>query len=278
MAKRIQVAWMTIVVFGALGQAPDSSNLSAKVLAFDVASIRLHKPRPGEYSLQGFTRDGFRATNIWVKQIILTAYGIDDPAMTENSYSIPGAPSWVQSDPYDLQAKISDVNLAELDKLSQKEQLARKRLMLQSLLADRFQLKVHFVPKEVPCHALVLAKNGPKNMKEQPEDAKLKVSWSDWNHVQYGAMPLVGFMALLSGIEQCPVSDKTGLPGHYDFSLAFARDSSTPGRGAPDPSRQDTSLPPLFTALQEQLGLKLQPEKVQVQSLVIDHIERPSEN
>ena len=141
--------------------------------------------------------------------------------------------------------------------------------MLQALLAERFQLKFHSEAKEVSGYALLVAKNGPK-LKPSPPDAQggmrmntpgqtVAMTVTKWSMEQLARQ--------FSGQTQQPVLDKTGLAGEYDFQLMFVPDGAS-----------DTSAPELLTAIQEQLGLKLEPTKVPIEVLVIDHAEKPSEN
>lgn len=152
--------------------------------------------------------------------------------------------------------------------------------MLQALLADRFKLEVHQEPSEIDCYALVLGKSGPRNMKKEPDDEEPNLSWAGLGtEVAAHAFPFGAFVATtLSAQVGCPIVDKTGLAGKYDFAVKWSLDSSSmsgPDGGASPP---DTSGPTIFTALEEQLGLKLERIKVPSEQLVIDHIERPTEN
>jgi uncharacterized protein (TIGR03435 family) len=202
-----------------------------------------------------------------------------DPELGPNL--IPGAPKWIRTDWYDVRAKISESDIEVLSKLSPDKQEDYKRQLIQSLLADRFKLKAHLVTKESLAYELVLARNGPKMKKATPGE-KEGVDWVDSGDGQYHGTPVAPLLMLLQMLEKCPVSDKTGLTGKYDFELKWARDPATispPGTSSvPSPSSDDSARPSIFTALQEQLGLKLVPIKAQLQSIVIDHIEKPSAN
>lgn len=214
----------------------------------------------------------FTATAATVRALLRLAYRIQD-------YQLIGAPAWLSTERYDITAKAED-NPAPL-----------QQELLRTLLADRFQLSVHNETREMPVFALVLAK----------ADGKLgpRLIQSDFDCAAYAAAPhaLPGpgatpacatniGMGKLSGksipMTQLATSlapfvnrftiDKTGLTGRFDVELTW-----TPERVA-DATPGDSSGPSIFTALQDQLGLKLAPEKGLVDVLVVDHVEKPSAN
>jgi uncharacterized protein (TIGR03435 family) len=155
--------------------------------------------------------------------------------------------------------------------------------MLQSLLADRFKLKPHHETKQAPAYVLVLAKNGAK-MKKEPDDTTTEYTHSDRTYITYHAAPINDLAARLTFLMGRPVLDKTGLTGKYDIALQWMPDSGQASMPGPDSGQQgnapppDSSGPSIFTALQEQLGLKLESITAPVEHIVIDHVERPSEN
>jgi bla regulator protein blaR1 len=182
-----------------------------------------------------------------------------------------GGPDWLGSDDYEIQAKIEDSLYAAMQKMSPAQQREQVDLMEQSLLADRFKLKVHFETREMPVYALTIAKGGPKLIPAKDgESSRLSVRQNEmtaravtldqWIHSPF----LGGRM----------VVDQTGLTGTYDFTLTWSEQSISSGIG----EGSGTDAPSLFTAVQEQLGLKLIPAKAPVEVIVIDHIDRPSEN
>jgi uncharacterized protein (TIGR03435 family) len=143
-------------------------------------------------------------------------------------------------------------------------------VMLKKLLADRFKLKVHLEPKEMPVYALVVAKDGPKaalKSTDTPDDP----NFAGANFVlKAHAAPMGRFCAMLQrDMFDRPCLDKTGLPGKFDFELEF---------DARRPRPEDSDKPDIFTAVQEQLGLKLEATKGTVEGVVIDGVDRPSEN
>jgi uncharacterized protein (TIGR03435 family) len=170
--------------------------------------------------------------------------------------------------------------------------------MLQALLADRFKLSIHRETKELPVYALVAAKNGPK-LQEAKADATYPNGIKGPDGVARGGMmrigggevtgqglPIANLTRMLSQQLGRTVIDKTGLTGKYDFTLQWTPDESQGpmfkgADGAPpggNPAPPESSGPSLFTAIQEQLGLKLESQKGPVEIIVIDHVEKPSQN
>lgn len=254
-----------------------------KTFTYDVASVRAHKPgyRP-TFGKASFTPDTFIGTNVLVQQLIVMAYDLRDPLLTLRSNLIPGGPQWIQSDWYDIQAKMSDESVAEMAKLTPEQRDARQRLMLQSLLAQRFKLEVGHEIKQSSAYQLIVAKSSSKDLREDTDDGAQSITWSDGEDGrkgEYRRAPISLLIRLLENLLRVPVLDKTGLTGKYDFTLEWMRDPSTmppppPGYAPPDSSSGLT----IFSALQQELGLKLVPVKIPISGLVIEHIERPSEN
>lgn len=239
-----------------------------------------------------FTPDGLEATNVTLGMLIPAAYGIE-------RHQMAGGPGWLESDHYDVNAKMDSATADALRKLSKEEAILARQHMLQALLADRVKLAIHRETKELPIYALVIAKNGPKLKEAKPGDTYPNGIKRPDGIARAGLMRMRGgdFVAqglamstvvrLLSQRLGRPVVDKTSLPGLYDFTLKWTPDESEgamfkgteggqPGAGATAPP--ESSGPSLFTAIQEQLGLKLESQKGPVEILVIDHVEKPSEN
>ncbi len=160
---------------------------------------------------------------------------------------------------------------AALQKLPPKEQSEQRRLMLRALLADRFKLKVHQETKILPLYQLVIAKGGPK-LKESHAS---KTTTNGIGRLTAQRMTMASLTRILTVVTDRLVVDKTGLTAEYDFDLRWTPDDLQESAGE---IPEAVSGPSIFTALKEQLGLKLQPAKGPVDILVIDHIERPSEN
>jgi uncharacterized protein (TIGR03435 family) len=253
---------------GQSGTASQTASAEAKVPAFDVVSIKPNKSGSGNNSTN-FSNNSFSATNISVKMLLEDAYGVKQDLI----YGLPG---WANSDRFDIQAKIVEPDLDLLKNLS----LKRARAMLQALLVDRFQVKVHTETKTLPVYELVVVKDGPKFKESAPEGSPEDKSP---NGVGRGSMtvqntdltghaiPLASLANMLTDQLHRTVLDKTGLTGQYDLLLKWTADDATD-------ASPDSSTPSIFTALQEQLGLKLQSSKGPVDTLVVDHVEMPSEN
>jgi uncharacterized protein (TIGR03435 family) len=246
---------------GALSATTSSAaqDTEAKKPVFEVASIRPNKAGGG--ASVRFLPSGFSASNLNTRNLLMMAYGIRSPDLVE------GMPGWASTDPFDIEAKMDAETFEALQKLPPKERSAQRRAMLQSLLVDRYKLKVHYETKEIPIYELVVAKSGFK-LKPSTLAGDTDSSMGDGEFIAK-SMPLAGLAMTLSAEAGRIIEDKTGIQGSYDITLQWAPDQNR----APDDTR-----PPLFTALQEELGLKLESAKAPAQILIIDRIEKPSEN
>jgi bla regulator protein BlaR1 len=209
--------------------------------------------------------------------LITSAYNL--PVGSGNR--ILGGPDWLRQDidQFEIQAKIEDSEYAVMQKMTPAQQHERVALMEQSLLADRFRLKVHFETREMPVYALVVAKSGAKlNPAKNEEPSRI----STLGNEQGIAMTATGvtleqfvLSPLLTGPSGRPVVDQTGLKGAFDFTLKW-----TPEQLAASAAAKEVvaGAPSFFTAIREQLGLLLVPSKAPVEVIVIDHIEQPSAN
>lgn len=253
--------------------ASQATDAAAKSPAFEVAAIKPNKSGGGG-SRSSF--DGIRltATNISVKSLIeYDAYGIPAP-------QILGGPNWLASDRFDIEAKVDDALVAEMAKLDREQRNQMERQMFQQLLADRFKLVVHHETKELPVYALVVAKGGPKLTASKDPD---KGTSSSSGNARMTATNITMEKLAQSLTQNLArelgrvVIDKTGIEGKYDVALTWGPESNS----AAMVNASNEGSPPgpsIFTAIQEQLGLKLESSKGPVQTLVIDHIEQPSEN
>ncbi len=238
---------------------------------FEVATIKpnLSTDRGIDYILD--PNAGRLALTATVQWMACYAYDI------KPQYYCSGGPDWTRTQRFDILAKVDQTRIAAIKKMPEKQQDAEYRLMLRSLLTDRFKLQIKRETKEMPIYALVVAKNGPKltpAVVNQPDQGPSVHSSSDGSMLKLIAKnePMDGIAATLeeqSNIQRM-VINKTGLHGGYDFELTWQREDPT----------TDTAISGLsiFTALQEQLGLKLEPQKGPADVLVIDHIEKPSAN
>jgi uncharacterized protein (TIGR03435 family) len=269
-----------------LGCAAQSKDSTAPILkAYDVASIKQNRSGRPEIFFN-FVPSGFIARNVRLRQVIELAYQVEDN-------QISGAPNWINSQAFDIEAKMDSSIAHELSQLGEEPRMQENRSMLQSLLADRFKLRVHREAKELPTYALVIAKNGPKVHEAKPGDAYsdgVKDNghpmgaglWLNGNELTGQGVRMADLARELTGDLGRTVVDQTELTGRYDFTLKWsAFESQPPGatHDATDAASASTdSEPPIFTAIQEQLGLRLISRRGQVRILVIDHVERPSPN
>jgi uncharacterized protein (TIGR03435 family) len=250
---------------------------TAAPLAFDVVSVKPHAMRPGtmmfRFSDGGplhVTGNTFNPPASTLSELLIDAYDV-------KAYQISGLPAWAQSpngDHFDVQAKSERVPTPD-----------ELRQMLQTLLADRFQVKLHKERKDLPVYALVLAKGGSKLRKLTAEEAaaanapRERSSAAAVNSADRPAVingTLIGLIRLISLGVDLPVIDHTGLPaGTYESANLnwgqFGRDKRG---GAPD-AEDGLSI---FAALQRELGLKLEPRKEPLEMLVIDRAEKPTAN
>jgi uncharacterized protein (TIGR03435 family) len=243
--------------------APVSQNMSAKAPAFTVAAIRPDKSGYGSWQ-GGPTPYGYSAKNVPVSELISFAYNLRCDGQ------LLGLSGWADSDRFDVEARMDEDDAAAFQKLRGQQQREQAALMLRPLLADRFKLKVHHETRVLPVYALVIAKGGFK-LKESHEPGNLDGMGMNRGFIGVHASRIGG--RVLEGLSDAAgriVIDKTGLTGYYDITLRWTPDGS---------QTSDPNAPPdLFTALEEQLGLKLVSTKAPVDVLVVDHIERPTEN
>jgi len=261
---------------------------TATVPVYEVASIRPRKFGSGGMISWDFRPDGFTAKNITLQMLIRMAYGVED-------YQISGAPKWLNAETYNVEAKLDGTVADKLRKMTFDQRSVEQQPMLQALLVDRFKLTLRRESKEPPAYALVIAKNGPKVQEARPGDTypngmKDLEGHGHGDIMRFGRGLLTGqgvpiaFLVRMLSQQQLgrPVLDKTGLKSNYDFTLQWTPDENrTPTvgqQGNENTPPPESSGPSIFTAIQEQLGLKLEAQKGPAEVLVIDHVERPSEN
>ncbi len=258
-------------------------------LFFEVASVKPNTSGERNGMLRRNPGGRMNAANMPLRQIIVFAY--QPPPFT-----LVGGPAWINDERYDIAAKL-DGDPAPLPPGSGPDHMM---LATRSLLADRFKLKLHKETRDLEVYALVMAKPGG------PPGSGLKLSTEDCSpeamrarlagggaalpapgapflcgarmgpgRLQMSGMPIAVLVSTLGGLAGRPILDRTGLQGNWDALVTYAID---PGRGAPPPDAAppDPNAPSIFTALQEQLGLKLESAKAPMEVLVIDSIERPT--
>lgn len=258
--------------------AHSAPTTTAPTLHFDVASIRPTDPNTRGWRLE-FTVDGLDAQRVTLRMLIKEAYAAYEDGR------ILGGPSWLDTDHFDIRARLDPAEIPTYKDLS----LAQRREMLRALLAERFQLAIHPEQRSFPAFALRIAKGGPKLQKSQEPESLFngvkgydaQVTRSRRGLLEGKNFPMRDLARDLEYPAQRYVVDETGLKDRYDFLLQWTPmdTSANPidtGNGAGDPSR--TSYPSLFQALEQELGLKLEPTKTTVEVYVIDHAQPPSSN
>ena len=283
----------------AQSQAPD-----AAAPAFEVASVKPNKSGPGPTMLGIQPGGRFTATNIPLRLLIRNAYQVQDSQLV-------GGPAWITSDRFDIMAK-AEGDVPPPDPGGPPGPPGVMTLMLRTLLADRFKLVVHHETRELPIYALVIARSdgklgpqlrpaavdctsvmaaarargGPPPAPPQPGERPSCGMRFGLGQMAAGGFPLSQFANSLSQFVQRMVIDRTGLTGSFDLDLTWTPDQlpqRAPGTPADQPLRVngvdiDPNGPSIFTAVQEQLGLKLDSQRGPVDVLVIDSVEHPTEN
>jgi len=275
MTKRAGVSSALVLLIAAIA-APQE-----KRSEFEVASVKPNTSGNMMVMIRPPAGGRFTATNARLKMLVALAYNV-------RNFEISGGPGWLDTDGFDIEAKASDPKL-NLDGL---------RPMLQSLLEDRFQLKVRRETREVPVYAITLPK-GTSKLPEAKEGGCREMSpdkppppppapgqfpptpcggfFMGPNHLEGGRISMTQFANALTNILGKPVIDKTSFTGTFDVKLDFAPEG-TALAGVRPPENSDTSSPNIFTALQDSLGVKLESTKGPGNMLYIDHAEKPSEN
>jgi uncharacterized protein (TIGR03435 family) len=239
-------------------------------LVFDVATIKPSNPaNPGRSILVG--RGGsnlFTTTNTTLNDLLTFAYDI-------HLRQIVGGPSWLESERFDITAKPESEGIPNATQL---------RAMVQKLLAERFSLAFHSEKREMPAYVITIGKEGPKLTKNESGGNLPGFGGRGPGAVVVRNSSMVEFAGFLQArILDRPVVDQTGVTGKFDFTLEWRPDLSqagpaAPGGPAPQLPPEVEARPDLFTAIQEQLGLKLESSRAPVQAYVIDKVEKPSEN
>jgi len=260
------------ILIGILNAPRIRAQATAPQLRFEVASIKPASPSDTfKARLELLPGGGLRVGNSSLMHLITFAYDVPESRVS-------GGPKWLETERYDILAKLegSDSTVATGNSQGRMAQnQARERL--RSLLAERFKLVIHQEAKEGPVLALVMAKGGPKiQPSKQSEDIPPGTMRSATQiNARRGTMGML--CAVLSNWMRRPVLNQTGLTGNYDYVLKYAPD---PGESAlfPETNPSDASGPSIFTALQEQLGLKLESQRGSLDVIVIDRVEKPTEN
>jgi uncharacterized protein (TIGR03435 family) len=237
-------------------QNPTPIQQNAAPTAFEVVSIR-----PSDPDIKVLTSNAdpnnFKMTGTTLMLLVMNAYDLHD-------FQIEGAPTWMKSAHFDITAKVeAPASTGESEDWSARQKLLQARL--QSLLADRFKLRVHKSSKEMPAYGLVVAKGGP-NLQTSTKNTGYRTGPGLF---VCSATSTIDLADMLTDVVNRTVLDQTKLTGEYAFNLKWNPNETT---------NTTSDLPGIFTALQEQLGLRLVPTKGPVEVLTIDHVETPSEN
>jgi uncharacterized protein (TIGR03435 family) len=255
--------------------------------SFEVSTVKPSDTSKPGHSLM-MSKDKFETQAQTVRAMILFAYGLN----AGSDQQVTGGPAWIGTAQWDVEAKEDPETVEKLTKLSQEDRVEAVRHMVQQLLADRFKLKVHHEMKELPVYSMTVAKGGVK-MTPTPPEPPLPPNEDGTPRKPRGSGIRMSGKGELEGINAGPsilasvlgrqpeiggrmVLDKTGLTGRYDFKLKWVSDAGM--NGADSGAASDSLGVSLFTAMQEQLGLKLEATKDSVDTIVIDSAEMPTEN
>ena len=260
--------------------------------SFEVASIKPADPSERSRG-RGFSSPDpgqFHVISMTAKGMIRFVFGLKD-------FQLVGGPDWADSKEYDIDAKVEDSLAKRIQTMSRPERQQQERMMLHSLLDERFKLRISHVTKIEPEYALVVAKGGqkltPTAWVPPPSGAPgaqalpgkgphLLLNNGNISAVAQPVSGLADLLAFMPEIEGHLVVDQTGIKGNYDYTVQFSSEALdqkfAQEAGAPPPSQSNDSGPSIFTALEEQLGLKLQMTKGPVDIYTIEHIEEPSDN
>jgi len=270
-------------------QAPQAAP-AVSMLEYDVVSVKEFKASGNDLgSSWGWDPGGLTAMNLSLRSLICLAWGI-------NSYQLSGGPGWLDTALFQIQAKTDEATAEKLKQLTPDQGRAMQKRMLQAILTDRFKLTLRHETRPLPGYALVVAKGGSRlHEVAATDDDSNAVKGRDGTPLSRGswtmnsengsvvhtghAVAIEMLITQLAATVNRKVNDETGLKGVYDFKLRFAQDrglSADPGFSG-NASGPD-AVPTLFDALQEQLGLKLEPRKVADDALIVEHVEMPTEN
>jgi uncharacterized protein (TIGR03435 family) len=265
------LAWTALPVPRLCAQERDGGVDAPNLPSFEVASIKPAKPGSWHSDLDE-TGDRLTIQNYTVRHLIREAYGL------KSDSQVLGGPDWIDKQAFDIAAKIDDAEVARMHGMSDNQSGKEWGLMLQSLLADRFGLRASRDERVLPTFALVVTKSGAKirhstaqGAGSSSDDQGIEVWGGEMTANAVSMNDLADSLTGLRDIGNRVVVNRTGLDGDYDFKLTWARD-----RG--DGASTNSPYPELFTALPEQLGLKLKPERSRVDVVVIESASEPTIN
>ncbi|HUP40090.1 MAG TPA: M56 family metallopeptidase [Vicinamibacterales bacterium] len=293
----VTVGLVALALAGAVGMNILAQSAPAETPTFEVASVRPNTSGDNKMMSQTLPGGRYNGINIPPRLLIMNSYGLQEQQLV-------GAPPWISSERFDIVAKAD----GDLGPPVSRDGPSKLQLMIRALLEDRFKLKVHREPRDVQIYALVLARpdgrlgsgltvstvncealaaarrNEPPRDMPKPGERPQCGARVGFGELMTGGQPMLELVSLLSATVGRSVVDRTGLTGRYDITLRWTPDrvlQRAAGTAPSEPIRVngveiDPNGPSIFTALQEQLGLKLESERGTVEALVIDHIERPT--
>jgi uncharacterized protein (TIGR03435 family) len=241
---------------------PQAPSAETTAPAYDVMSIKPNRSGSGSMSMNS-NGDRYSATNVSLKNMLQGIYDIKEDLI----FGLPGP---IDSARFDIETKIVNPDPDVLKKLSTQQ----RRMLLLPLLAERFQLKTHTEIRTLPVYDLVVLQGGPKfkqSSSANEHGGGIGVNGSGKTlTLTAHDLPMASIAKALANPVHRTVIDRTGLTGNYDLTLHWSPEDSS--------DTETDSAASIFTAFQEQLGLKLQPAKGPVETLVVDHVQMPSEN
>lgn len=286
-------------IANALGARAQSEQATDARPSFEVVSIR--PGRPGDQGVWASDAGRFAVSSVTARYLIEYAYNDFKAGAILRDDQLLGGPGWITTEKWAINAKVDDSTAEKLRKLSREKRGKEIGFMVRAMLADRFKLRVHHEKRMRDVYALVASKGGPKFLSTRFNNTDVKASQLKgpgkkplppvtpglrrfWLHG-----PISRLAEILSRIPDINrlVLDQTGIQGNYDFVFQWKPEPeaasmlSRPGEAGPKIGAEraaNVAGPSIFTALQEQLGLRLKLEKVPVDVVVIDHIEPPSAN
>jgi len=240
-------------ISASLDQAPPEEPQGPRATHFDVAVIKSADPNLPNMNFMFGPGGTFNGTKLTVKFLIEQAYGL-------RASQISGGPAWIDSTQFDIKGKLD----------GQISEPGSWKVPMQKLLAERFQLKFHMATKEMTAYALVVGKNGPKFKETSDETGRRGRARMGRGMLDGPAITMQQLTEDLARSVERVIVDQTGLTGKYKIKLEWDDEAM--------PAESGDAAPSLFTALQNQLGLKLEKRKLPVPLLIVDRLEKPTEN
>jgi uncharacterized protein (TIGR03435 family) len=250
----MKISWFLLTALAAWAQGP----------VFEVASVKPSQSLRDGYSIRN-ELGRFETVNATLAQLIRYELPAQD-------YQVVGGPAWVRDARFDI---LATTGQSDSDVKNQAERIARIRARLRHLLEDRFQLQLREEQREMPVYALEVEKGGVRMTPADPLGNVNMNGGAAGSTLSGKGMTMPRLSEVLSGIAARPVNDETGLHGAYDLELKYSLDMAAPGAGE---AAKESSYPSLFTALKEQLGLRLTGKKGTAPVWVVVKAEKPGEN